>query len=270
MSELIINLAKPENSQVPVHISTYPDSQVNVEILEPINPESNYVIASRMSSYTDLIKIVATNDVLKYHGAKVSLFCPYILSSRSDRRFKENQSFDLKIVTNILNSCSFESITILDPHSDVLIALIDTKVFNIVNGWILRDYPKDHLAWSNKTLISPDAGSYKKMSKLSETLGLPMISASKSRNVSGDITTNFNGDVSGKNLVIVDDICDGGGTFIKLADILKNLGAEHITLFVTHGIFSKGTNLPGIDVIVTTNSYKEIEPQENLIVINLF
>ena len=266
----ILNLAEKNNSQVPFETSFFPDGQISGMVMELIDENEHYLIKSRMSSYTNLIEICAYNDILKSNGATVSLYCPYILGGRSDRRFTPNQSFDLKIVTNILNSCNFKSITVLDPHSDVQTALINCRVINNEINWIFQKYPENHEFWENKTLISPDAGSFKKLNSVSKRLNIPMISASKERDLSGNLSTEFNGDVSGKNLVIIDDICDGGRTFINLGESLKSKGSSSITLIVTHGIFSKGTELPNIDYIVTTNSYQNLEKTDKLSILNIF
>ncbi|MEI8631794.1 phosphoribosyltransferase family protein [Vibrio sp. PP-XX7] len=87
-----------------------------------------------------------------------------------------------------------------------------------------------------------------------------MIQAQKLRNLkTGEIIkTEVLGDVKGKKVLIADDICDGGRTFVELAKVLKSEGATEISLFVTHGIFSKGFEVFAglIDVIYTTDSFK--------------
>lgn len=265
-----INLAIPVKSNCEVKIDTYPDSQVSATI-PIVDPDGCYTIKSRFSNYQDLFKIVALNSVLRDFGvAKVKLYCPYILAARSDRRFKDNQSFDLKLVTDVLNSCKFDEITIMDPHSDVLPALLNRiKVVSLSGfGWESTDG-----FWSDKTLISPDAGAYKKVFKFAEALKIPVIAANKVRTSDGVPEIQFHGDVNGLNCVIMDDICDGGRTFETLGKQLKELGAATVTLMVTHGIFSKGTKLENVDMIYTTNSFKNFidnELHENFKIKNIF
>ena len=77
----------------------------------------------------------------------------------------------------------------------------------------------------------------------------------------------FNEDLQNKTCFIIDDICDGGGTFVGTAEALKKIGAQKIILVVSHGIFSKGFDLENIDEIYTTDSYKEfLSVPENLTV----
>jgi ribose-phosphate pyrophosphokinase len=270
---MIINLVDPEKSSIKYHISTFPDGQINVHVQlhDLLNREVEYKIVSRFSSYTDLIKILATNQVLRNAGVKyVELFCPYILSSRSDKRFHANQSFDLKLTSQLLNTANFDKVVICDPHSGITEALINNSLcITSYNSWVYR-IPNDF--WENKVLISPDAGAFKKVFDISEQLGLDLISGSKVRNhETRELRTIVHGNVIDRECVIIDDICDGGRTFVQLAKQLKDLGAKTVSLLVTHGIFSNGLVLEGIDEIWTTNSYRDFtDVPNNFNVLNIF
>lgn len=247
----IINLVAIERGDY-YTMSIYSDSQVNV-IISNIEHDSQYKIVSRFSNYTDLFKILTVNQVLRDAGVKyVELYCPYILGGRSDAKFKLNQSFDLKIIANIINSCNFNKVTIIDPHSAVTPALINNcQAFDILYWLPMKLRSKDI------ELISPDAGAYKKMVNIAEKIKKPLIPANKVRLDDGSPAIKFDGDVNGKDCVIIDDICDGGRTFIALSKALKEAGAKSVELVVTHGIFSYGIKLENIDKIYTTNSYRE-------------
>ena len=113
-------------------------------------------------------------------------------------------------------------------------------------------------------LISPDGGALKKIYKVSEYLGgVEVVECSKSRDVKTGKLSGFkvySEDLEGKDCLIVDDICDGGGTFIGLAAELKNKNAGKLYLAVSHGIFSKGfDSLRCFDKIFTTNSFKDFD-----------
>lgn len=253
--KLIIDLTKL-NCVHGISISKFPDSQINVEVKNlDYSRDNTFQIKSRMSSYEDLMKIVATNQVLRDAGFRTELFCPYVLAARSDRKFKPNQSFDLKIVAQILNSCNFKNVYVFDAHSDVLPALIDNCINTPVNAWI--NLVKFN--WKDKILISSDAGAYKKIFNLAGELKCELLSGSKVRITDGSPKVVIHGDVKNKQCVIVDDICDGGRTFVELGKLLKDMGAKSVTLFVTHGIFSKGIQLENIDFVYTTNSFQPFD-----------
>lgn len=267
----ILNLVQKDKSDIGYHISHYPDGQVNVELeLDTVDRFNPVMIESRMSSYKDLMVILASTDILRHDGfSNIELYCPYILGSRSDRRFKDYQSFDLKIIANLINSCGFNRVFVCDQHSDVTSALIDKCVnLDAYTSWMhLVDFD-----WKDKLLISPDAGAYKKIFPLSEKLGCEVVTGNKVR-VDGKPDLIIHGNVIGKDCVIVDDICDGGRTFETLGLKLKTMGAKSVTLFVTHGIFSKkidGNTLDHIDTIFTTNSYRDFIVSKSFHVQNIF
>ena len=181
---------------------------------------------------------------------------PYVPYARQDRAMVSGDAFSLKVFANILNSLKFDCVEIIDPHSDVTPALID-NVFVIEQH---KCYVLESLGGAYDAIVSPDGGALKKIFKAAKVLNVSfVIEASKNRDVvTGAITsTSFIGDVSGKKLLIVDDICDGVFTFIKLAEVLKAGGAKQVDLYVTHGIFSKGIEVltPFIDNVYCQYSW---------------
>ena len=116
-------------------------------------------------------------------------------------------------------------------------------------------------------LISPDGGALKKIYKVSEFLGgVDVVECSKSRDVKTGKLSGFKvyeDDLQGMDCLIVDDICDGGGTFVGLAQELKNKNAGKLYLAVSHGIFNKGFEvLDCFEKIFTTNSFKDFDDKK--------
>ncbi len=234
----------------------YPDSQLNVQIDEN---DKTGIIKQRINSYTDLFELTSKVEVIKHNQIELNtLFIPCLFGQRSDRRFNENESFGLKIVCDFINQMGFKRVEILDTHSDVSLALINNSVkissFNYVQE-VCNEITKENLV-----LISPDAGAYKKVFKYGEDLNLPVIAANKFRDIQGNITLNILGDVKDKDCLIVDDICDGGYTFLLLGEKLKELGAKKVYLYISHGYFSKGFKELNeiLSGIYSTNSIKDI------------
>ncbi len=201
------------------------------------------------------------NEVLRRRGLSVSLVYPYLPYARQDRIMQEDEPFSLKIFCDILNTQKFDNVTIYDPHSDVAPALIYNC--QVIPQWDIaaRAMPSEY--YSKRLFVSPDAGAYKKLSKLI-TDDQRIAIGVKNRDGQGKIThTNVFSPLSieGQDCVIVDDICDGGRTFIELAKTLKDKGAKSVTLYVTHGIFSQGLEAlkPYIDRIYTTNSFPNVQ-----------
>lgn len=238
----------------------YPDGQVSAKIL---SRDINDVIIERISSYEDLFFIKSIAEACRYD--RVRLFIPCLFGQRSDRRFDHRQSFDLKIIAEFINSCNFTEVTIFDPHSNISLALINNSVkkspdFYITESLYNIESAYKHVNEHYLTLVSPDAGAYKKVFTYGEECNLPVVAAVKHRDLEGKVDLTFTGDVKDRECLIIDDLCDGGYTFIVLAKKLREQGATKVYLYVSHGYFSKGLDVFDglIDHIFCTNSVKDI------------
>lgn len=246
----------------------YPDGQISAKCIEPVGTYEGGIICERINTYEDLFYIIAIADIIRYNGWKGwELMIPCMFGQRSDRRFTEFQSFDLKLITDVINKCEFEKVTIFDPHSDICVDLIDKcrkmSPYDFVHGSIADIEEKNQVLGGydgELLLVSPDAGAYKKVFEFGEKLKLPVMGAMKHRDSAGKIDLMFTHDVEGKDCLIVDDLCDGGYTFELLGKALKEHKARKVYLYVSHGIFSKGFDKlkEVIDHVYCTNSVKDI------------
>lgn len=190
--------------------------------------------------------------------ANIRLKIPYFPGARQDRVNVKGEPFSLKVYANLINAMRFDSVVIFDPHSDVTPAVID-KVIPVNNHAFIKDVIDE--IEDGLILISPDAGSNKKIYDLSKSLGgLPVVRCDKLRDVTnGKIIDSvvYAENLEGKTCLIVDDICSYGGTFCGLAGKLKAHGAGDVFLAVSHfeGVASL-TKLKdsGISGVYTTNS----------------
>jgi len=223
-------------------------------------------IFERLSNSSKLVKLMVAIDALRRLSNElfsIELVIPYFPYARQDRVCVEGEALGAAVMASFINNLALAKVTIWDAHSDVSPALLN-RVINVPQIDLLERCEAlcTRLSRGELTLISPDAGASKKTLKISERFnGEPeVIQAQKLRNLkTGEILkTDILGDVAGKDVLIADDICDGGRTFIELAKVLKAQGANEISLFITHGIFSKGLDVFDglIDTIYTTDSFK--------------
>ncbi len=219
-------------------------------------------ISHRIQSFNDLGLVLLAKDALDRMGVtRINLIIPYFPAARQDRVMVVGEPLSVKVYANIINAAGFDQVSIFDPHSEVTPALLN-KVKVVENYTFVKKVLEDLVDY---TLISPDGGALKKIYKLSAFLGgKPVIECSKHRDVNTGKLKGFKvyaDDFKNKTCVIVDDICDGGGTFLGLAKELKNKNAGDIILVVSHGIFSKG--LDELDKhftkIYTTDSFSTID-----------
>ena len=273
-----LNLVNPEKSEVKYKISKFPDGQQTIDLETGYNyDKANILIQSRMTSFKDVELIICANQALKNVGAKnVGLFVPYFIGARSDRKFQEGGSNYLKqVICPIINSQKFFTVTVLDPHSDVLEACLNNyqKVDNItLVKFALTSIDNKNDARERVCLVSPDAGAYKKIFDVAKHFQINnVVTANKVRDMkTGKILSteipNLPGLVEDSmKYIIIDDICDGGRTFIELAKAIKEQNAEaKVYLVVTHGIFSAGFKELNkyFEGIFTTNSYRDVADDE--------
>lgn len=244
--------------------TTYPDGQISakVQVDELDKRDHTQYIHERINSYEDLIYVVSIADALRSAGFKeIVCVIPCLFGQRSDMRFKLGQSFDLKIITNIINTCGFVEVRILDPHSPVSLGLVNNSI-KLSPIEFVRKADADILSREKitPTFIAPDAGAYKKVFGFGEELNRPVISAVKHRSLEGKVHLEFTGQVRDRVCLIVDDLCDGGYTFTSLAKALRANHAARVYLYVSHGYFSKGfvELQKDIDHIYCTNSVMDI------------
>lgn len=245
----VTHLNNMESREVPVKVFTFSGGEQHVqlgELKKNFQFGSRVIIEHEVRTSADLMTLVMTKNaidhLLKFVPHQVELVMLYVPYARQDRVCAEGESFSLEAFAEIINLLNFARVTVADPHSDVTPSLIK-QLFIIPQEDIAFHALKWKLRQENFDLVSPDGGSLKKIFKLASKMDLTVHCADKIRDTAtGNIVrTNINvDDFNGKNLMIVDDICDGGRTFIELAKVLRERNAGKIELFVTHGIFSKG------------------------------
>jgi len=223
----------------------FPGGEVNLKITDPMLMIINGIhIETDLINSDEVMLLLQAVDVFRSYDKYLDLlYTPY---ARQDRQTSNTESFSFRVFANIINSCGFKKVTVCDPHSDVTPALINNifvkKRLDIVSG--LSDL---HALLQNKNtvIVSPDAGALKTNNEIAKHYKLPHISATKVRDTqTGEIShTRIHAlvnETSGRDLIIMDDICDGGRTFIEIAKVLQLYEAASLSLYVTVGIFSQG------------------------------
>ncbi|MBJ7552802.1 ribose-phosphate diphosphokinase [Marinomonas spartinae] len=256
---------------------TFSGGERHVQLPEPSRSIVRQIdLSARLQSATDIMDLLLLVNALRHKfGADIviNITLPYLPYARQDRVCAEGQAFSLEVFAGLLNSMEFSNITVWDCHSQTGIDL--TRAENITPEKIIAASPAlvTLLKSANSVLVCPDNGAKARCSAIKAFFALPsMIQCTKQRDPSTGKITQTTVDVDslvGKTAIITDDICDGGFTFIKIAEQLKAKGAERIVLYVTHGIFSKGVEVFDglIDDIYTSNSIERtvVSPKINVI-----
>lgn len=273
MNSATINLR--EDSQVYEQFS-YPAGEHQIRFRGRFAADEVSIIA-RISNGDSIMKLALLKNALS-HVPSVRLVLPYLPYSRADRRFSDGDCYGLQSFGSLLNAMEFDSITTIDAHNAVAAAqciakLKDASPSEFIDRSIV-EFAHKHKS-SHITVLFPDEGARlrykvpKGIETNTDAVGITVAHCRKKRNA---LTGKMEGfevpSITSRNpAIIIDDICDGGATFIGIAQqcVGVNLG-----LYVTHGIFSKGytTLLSHFDHIYTTNTIKHIPELDRVTVMD--
>lgn len=270
-------------STIQYKVSKFPDGQQTIDITDVYITSPTVEIRSRLNNFRDLELIVCATQALRNLGVKdIELYVPYFIGGRSDRKFQVGGVHYLKqVVAPIINLQEYSKVTVIDPHSDVLESVLNSfekgSHYDFIK-WALTKIDNKDGAQNRVHLVSPDAGAYKKIFDVAKFFKIPnIVTANKVRDViTGQIVKTevpVNVYDAGKTFVIIDDICDGGRTFIEMAKAIKDrvkdshvdIGPTKIYLVVTHGIFSNGLLELSrhLDGVFSTNSVSNYNVEYN-------
>jgi ribose-phosphate pyrophosphokinase len=187
------------------------------------------------NSESELIHLAQLHDLLAAKGCNVSLQIKCLPYARQDKEISNSETFALRTFAKLLNCINFYEVSCWDVHSDVAEKLIKNFKNHIPYDLINK---VGEMVETNR-VVFPDKGAGMRYGL---QVMYPISVAEKTRNpLTGQITgMKLETNVEGQNILIVDDICDGGATFIQLSKLLTEKGAKSVNLYVTHGIFSKG------------------------------
>lgn len=273
---LFYSLDGRTDQRTSISTMTFPGGEVGVNVntgsLNAWNPQAANVkyidLTAKIQNSNQLMAMFMATDALRrvYPYAKIDLTIPYFPYARQDRVCNAGEALSVKVVAQLINAMKYASVTVVDPHSPVLVAALD-NCFVVDQIAAFKGIKQD---WSEWTIIAPDAGAAKKTEEFAKAVGAKsVLYFSKSRELStGRITgmKMLNPEIltGTDNLLVLDDICDGGRTFVELAqvfDILdsdgQHINYERLELAVTHGIFSKG-------VAVLTSVYNHVYTTDTL------
>ena len=223
--------------------TNYPDGTSYVEV-----KSFKYELEYRINSYEDLWTLAQIKDVYDYNKQPLHVIIPNLIDAQADRRFAPNQSSNLMLVLNFLKSLNFAEITFFHPHNPEVVEAILPEAHILDNSYfikkVLENIPRHKEGLDGEIedliLMSSDAGGFKPLMKLCDKIGWKgeTESAAKSRKYEEGksvLTQLINRqDFGGKDVLIIDDICVKGGTFIGLAKLLKERNVGKLYLTISH------------------------------------
>ena len=222
-----------------INVTIFPDKtsqvwKIDMENMDGYNDTIRWEFDNE-GEFMHLVQLVTLIRAYTFNNTELVLQLPYLPYGRQDKSVSNDQTFALRSFMRQLSHLNFSSIEVLDPHSNV----VESCMPNVVSKFPAKEIYMALGSCRPDLIVYPDLGA---LDRYSKQIDYPSISASKSRNQQTGYIENIkvNGDVKGKSILLVDDICDFGNTFILLTKKLLSKGAKEVNLYVTHGIFSGG------------------------------
>lgn len=237
-------------------VINFPDGEKHLKVDE-LDRKDTVAIRCRIKSSDDLFLLMQLSDILSRQCVEVEeIKIFYLMSMRCDRVFSFEQPFTLKIVADVINSFHAKNVCIYEPHSQRSLDMIKNS-----QGFLLHGLSA--IGLQNYDICFPDNGAFERYTKnLPTQLFRPMI-CNKVRDVESGKLLHFEiadlgGYKEGNSILVIDDLCDGGGTFCGIADLLRPLNPKRIGLFITHAVQYAGIKKVSeyYDNVYITNSYE--------------
>ena len=247
-------------------IRRFADMEVFVEIHENVRGEDVFVLQSTSYPANDnLMELLITLDALRRSSARrVTAVVPYFGYARQDRKTSSRSPISAKLVANLITEAGANRVLTLDLHAGQIQGFFDIPVDNLYAAPLFTTDIQERFAGRELMIVSPDVGGVLRARSLASRLNCDLAIVDKRRERAGvSEVMNIIGEVEGCDCILVDDICDSGGTLCNAAVALKAEGARSVSVYVTHGVLSGGavariTAAP-IDMMTITDS---IEPTE--------
>ena len=259
----IINLINKDKGDIVYDIINFSDGEKHIKFITEINRKDSVKVICRITSMDELFILMQVGDILNRMEVEWALVITYLMGMRMDRVMSFNEAFSLKIVAKTINDMHPDAVFIVEPHSDRTLKLINnsTPLMNHFAEAAMVD--KEH----NYMIVFPDAGAKLRYGEALENK-VPMMTCHKKRDPATGKLSGFgidNPEILNEYpecnaFFVIDDLCDGGGTFCGIADQLKELRPDfHRTLAITHAVAARGIYkvIDYYNDLFITNSYAD-------------
>jgi ribose-phosphate pyrophosphokinase len=228
-------------------IQKFSDGEFQPVFQESIRGDYVFLVQSTFSPSDNLMELLMMIDAARRASAGyITAVIPYFGFARQDRKDKPRVAIASKLVANLLTVAGANRVMTMDLHAPQIQGFFDIPVDHLDSSAIFIPYI-ENLKIENLIFASPDVGSTNRVREVAKYFEVDMVICDKQRKRANEIAAmTVIGDVSGKNVVLIDDICDTAGTLSKSAGILKERGALSVRAFCTHPVLSG-------------NAYKNIE-----------
>ena len=225
-------------------VGAFSDGENYVSIYETVRGSDVFVIQSTSSPVNDnLMELLIMIDALRRASAgRITAVIPYFGYARQDRKTKPRDPISAKLVANLITRAGADRVLTMDLHANQIQGFFDIPVDNLLGNPIFTNYLHDRFNGREDEVIvvSPDVGSVARARAFAQKLDMPLAIVDKRRQkANSSEVMNIIGEVEGKNVILLDDMVDTGGSLCHAAKALVEIGgAKSVTACASHGVLS--------------------------------
>ena len=222
-----------------VNIQRFSDGEIQPVFLESVRGDYVFLVQSTFAPTDNLMELLLMIDAAKRASAyKIIAVIPYYGYARQDCKDKPRVAIGSKLIATLLESAGANRVITMDLHAAQIQGFFDVPVDHLDSSAIFIPYIND-LKLQNLAFAAPDVGSTNRVREIASYFNAEMVICDKHRKRANEIASMVViGDVTGKDIILVDDICDTGGTLAKAAGLLKEKGARSVRAMITHPVLS--------------------------------
>jgi ribose-phosphate pyrophosphokinase len=222
-----------------VTVTDFSDGEFQPSFEETVRGQDVFIVQSTMPPTENLFELLLMIDAAKRASArKIIAVLPYFGFARQDRKDKPRVAIGAKLVANMLMAAGVNRIMTMDLHADQIQGFFEVPVDHLYASTLFFEEIQK-LNNGNLIMAAPDAGGAKRANSYAKKIDSGLALCHKHRKKANEVAEmTVIGDVEGKDVILVDDMCDTAGTLTKAADLFMSRGATSVRAFCTHAVLS--------------------------------
>ncbi len=222
-----------------VIVTDFSDGEFQPSFEETVRGQDVFLVQSTMMPTENLFELLLMIDAAKRASArKIIAVVPYFGFARQDRKDKPRVAIGAKLIANMFAAAGVSRVITMDLHADQIQGFFEVPVDHLYASTLFYDEIQ-RLDNGNLIMAAPDAGGTKRANSYAKKLNTGLAICHKQRRVANEVAEmTVIGDVKGKDVILVDDMCDTAGTLTKAADLFLEQGANSVRAFCTHAVLS--------------------------------
>jgi len=252
--ELAQSIAEKLNTELlGAKIEKFSDGEIMVELLDTVRGCDVFIVQSTSTPVNDnLMELLIMIDAVKRASAgRINVVMPYYGYARQDRKAKPRVPISAKLVANLITTAGADRLITMDLHCQQIQGFFDIPVDHLVGYPLFKEYYMGKFGdMSDFVVVAPDLGSSARSRYFADALGSSVAIVDKKRDKANESRVlDLIGNVRGKRAIIIDDMCDTGGSLVNAANAVLENGATEVHVCCTHGVFSNKGDRNAIELL---------------------